>query len=172
MDFGIPKCVVVVLSYKCNLNTYSLSSRWLSVNLAPWADFHIIRFALYSGFYIGPSAGASSWTKAVLKSRSRVRSIAASGLGGKIGAFKYSQVGLPVLGYLGQFLPLPKKFPEIERHGIHHMLHLPTNALDRDACFNLPLPRGRCFPSVSAYTLACSARAAAKTCKTLIFWKL
>ena len=148
------KCVLVLL---CELSEKRVSDvrKWLKRNISEWADVQIAATTKFLGFYVGPKASSMQWTEQATKIRNRIGCIKASSAPMELNALTYNSRISPVVGYIGQLVPIPDNFLRKEHADLHSTLRLPQNSLCHADFFHLadvggPKLRSYCVSAVSA----------------------
>ena len=109
---------------------------------------------------MGPAIKNVQWASALNKWSSRTKCIASSRCGPTISGFLYNFTALPVLGYLAQLITPPDNSHILERHALHHLFHMPPNALDLAHFFQLDLVGASAIKSLACFCQSFLFRAA------------
>jgi len=131
-------------------------------NIPDWQNFKIESSAKYLGFYMGPKAGSKLWIAPISKWLMRTKEYANAHMNASLAAITYNSRSISVLGYIRQLFP-PPSMQAIERAALHHLVHLPTNAWDRQMFSHLDEIGGKNFSNTEDYCRAAMIRTANKT---------
>ena len=137
---------------------------WLMQNIPDWQNFKITSHAKYLGFFMGPKAGSTLWNAPISKWLMRTKDYANAHMNASLAAITYNSRAISVLGYIGQLFP-PPSMQARERAALHHSIHLPTNAWDRQMFSHLSDIGGTNFSCTEDYCRTAMIRTACKTIK-------
>ena len=156
------KCVMVLLSVEASIHNIAIIRTWLSRNLPQWKDIEISNVGKYLGLMVGPNAGVSQWNAATRKFLDRVAWIHNACLPPHLAAARYNSHAIPILGYIGQLVPPPKKYKILALDAVGSVLRLPGRSLDYPTAHCLEELGGPKLVDLIAYVNACCVRASIK----------
>ena len=82
---------------------------WLELYVLAWADVRIGSCGEYLGFFVGPTSSSFQWKAPLAKFPKRAASIGAAMANPILSAYQYNVTTFPVLTYVSQLVPPPKK---------------------------------------------------------------
>ena len=161
-----PKCTLVPLC-KFSDEVASDISRWIKKHIPQWGCFAVQDSTKLLGFFLGPGAGKKHWTEQISKIKLRVQCIQTSKASVKLNTHTYNSRVVPVVSYVAQLLPCPRKMDQVERAAMHTCLRLPQNALCHSDFFHLQHVGG---PKIRSIVAACASAIFRTARRTLTSW--
>jgi hypothetical protein len=158
------KCVLIPLGKPLTSTLTQEIREYLTKHCPKWATFNIRDASEYLGFIIGPNGGNdASWVKAFNNFNTTVDQIANAKLAPSAGIALYNLKAFPRLSYIPQLCTPPAQTDKIEKHAIETIMHLPHNALPKNAAFCLDQIGMPKFTPIKLLAEAACARTAHKT---------
>ena len=136
LTLGPAKCNLVPLnqvdpSFQDGERERDYIHSWLETHIPDWRPFQVLLTAKYLGFHLGPKSSKKVWDAPIANH--------------ELATLCYNSRAVPVLGYVGQLLPLQTLqhknlmlgCSQVKRTLLHHLFHLPTNSWDGNMFYEL-----------------------------------
>jgi hypothetical protein len=136
LNLGTPKCVVIPLASGCSAAAAECVRACLVDT--PWHQFSVASHAALIGIQIGPTAYAHAWTKPMCKFAERVSQISCSGRSVADGLWLARRLAWPVLGYIAQVYPAPRRAAFSGQLAVQRIAHLPHHGVPPALLRSLP----------------------------------
>lgn len=133
LHLNIPKTNVVPLF----MTDLTVLAQEIGSHAPSWNGIGLDYKAKYLGFYLGPEAADSSWTKPLEKFRERVAVWSSHGLGPHYTLAAYFLYVLPVLLFVAQLEELPECWKHAEKWAITELFPGPGAWISATAAHNL-----------------------------------
>ncbi|CAK0843439.1 unnamed protein product [Prorocentrum cordatum] len=124
------KCHVVPTEAAFSEPLQSKIQAMLAQRVPQWADFKVAPCLLFLGLWVGPAVTLEiAWRAPWRRYRQRARAVGDGVTSVTMSAWYYATRVLPVLGYVGQYLPLPWNLRREEPTALAEVFKMPIGAL-------------------------------------------